>query len=212
MFLLVIFIGFVVGFHELVEGQVEDEKYCPFFYNRPTAPMQFPPAGQSPLNCSWYHEEACCRSEEIPGIMRTLLPLPNSHFNCQIALSRMACWFCSPNQKYFYIGEQVRICQSLCDYIYAVCGEAIIHGKYVSNVYHNGTAFCEERRMMVVDDGVDGHGGCYGGDFDLVSQGRSRFDPSFESKSKLTGSSIAYITVVITIFVIWAFVMIINCK
>eukprot|EP00043_Microstomoeca_roanoka_P004239 m.48435 g.48435 ORF g.48435 m.48435 type:complete len:229 (+) comp12400_c0_seq3:85-771(+) len=137
-----------------------EQKYCPFFGNRGTERLSRPAVGERNLNCSWYYEDACCRSTEIYGVFQEQRAIPGADFGCQIALSRLMCWICDPDQASFYYGEQLYVCQSLCDYVYAACGSALIQGKAIAELYPSPTAFCEARRYQVVSDE---QGGCFDG-------------------------------------------------
>ena len=59
------------------------------------------------------------------------------------------CYICSPRQYKFYGKERLTVCIEFCDEIYSACGEAILKGSKISEIYLNGSEFCRSRRFNV---------------------------------------------------------------
>ncbi|EGD82005.1 hypothetical protein PTSG_02692 [Salpingoeca rosetta] len=171
---------------DVATAQDESPQYCPYFGNRGTEPLMRPGIGDRNLNCSWYHDNACCRANEVYDIFQTQRALPGADFGCQIAMSRLMCWVCDPDQALFYYNEQLHICQSMCDYVFAACQDALFQGRTLREQFGTSRALCEARRFKVVQDGGDE--ACFDGALSLTSAG-GRFIARREKPVKVKNSA-----------------------
>ena len=61
------------------------------------------------------------------------------------------CYICAPNQFKFYGKERLTVCNQYCDKMYDACGEAILKGSKINEIYLNGEEFCKSRRYNIDD-------------------------------------------------------------
>ena len=61
------------------------------------------------------------------------------------------CYICAPNQFKFYGKERLTVCIQYCDKMYDACGEAILKGSKINEIYSNGEEFCKSRRYNIDD-------------------------------------------------------------
>ncbi|XP_077980055.1 long-chain fatty acid transport protein 2-like [Glandiceps talaboti] len=119
-------------------------EYCTFFNNRK-------PTYQPDLkNCTWFSERSCCRQAEIAATFGKVKPLPGATEGCQQMINYLMCYICAPRQNHFYKRERLSVCESFCNLILEACGQAILKGETIGNLYDNGKDFCESRRFEVV--------------------------------------------------------------
>ncbi len=59
------------------------------------------------------------------------------------------CYICAPNQFKFYGKERLTVCLEYCDKMYSACGDAILKGSRINNIYTSGEDFCKSRRYNV---------------------------------------------------------------
>ena len=70
---------------------------------------------------------------------------------CQKYLNNLMCYICAPNQFKFYGKERLTVCSQYCDKMYDACGEAILKGSKINEIYSNGEEFCKSRRYNIDD-------------------------------------------------------------
>jgi hypothetical protein len=78
-------------------------------------------------------------------------PLIGSSELCQKYLNNLMCYICAPNQFKFYGKERLTVCSQYCDKMYDACGEAILKGSKINEIYSNGEEFCKSRRYNIDD-------------------------------------------------------------
>ena len=76
-------------------------------------------------------------------------PLIGSSELCQKYLNNLMCYICAPNQFKFYGKERLTVCIEYCDKMYNACGDAILKGSRINNIYTSGEDFCKNRRYNV---------------------------------------------------------------
>jgi hypothetical protein len=75
------------------------------------------------------------------------------------------CYICSPRytlfsvlkliikiisrQYKFYGKERLTVCYEFCEEFFNACGEAVLKGSKISEIYLNGSEFCKSRRFNV---------------------------------------------------------------
>ena len=121
------------------------KSYCSFFNNRAPTPQI------NLKNCTWYHENSCCLQAEIESTFSKVKPLIGSSELCQKYVNNLLCYICAPNQFKFYGKERLTVCRQYCDKMYSACGEAILKGSRINEIYSNGQEFCQSRRYLVED-------------------------------------------------------------
>ncbi|CAF0755138.1 unnamed protein product [Brachionus calyciflorus] len=117
--------------------------YCSFFNNRAPSPQI------NLKNCTWYKENSCCLQREIESTFSKVKPLIGSSVKCQKYLNNLMCYICAPNQFKFYGKERLTVCREYCDEMYDACGDAILKGAKIKEIYDNGEKFCESRRYNI---------------------------------------------------------------
>jgi len=119
--------------------------YCSFFNNRAPSPQI------NLKNCTWYNENSCCLQSEIESTFMKVKPLIGSSELCQKYINNLMCYICAPNQFKFYGKERLTVCSQFCDKMYDACGEAILKGSKINEIYSNGEEFCKSRRYNIDD-------------------------------------------------------------
>jgi hypothetical protein len=59
------------------------------------------------------------------------------------------CYICSPTQFKFYGRERLTVCEPFCNEMYEACGESVLKGSKINEIYSNGYEFCVSRRYNV---------------------------------------------------------------
>ena len=118
-------------------------QYCSFFENRA------PTAQPGLKNCTWFKDNSCCMQQEIAATFGKVKPLKGASVECQKYINYLMCYICAPYQNLFYQWERMTVCESFCDSLYAKCKDAILKGSIISQLYDNGTDFCESRSFLV---------------------------------------------------------------
>jgi hypothetical protein len=153
--------------HHLFQSDIEQKplNYCSFFNNRAPSPQI------NLKNCTWYKENSCCLQSEIESTFSKVFilflfvrpihclnksinlfkvkPLIGSSELCQKYLNNLMCYICAPNQFKFYGKERLTVCLEYCDQMYNACGDAILKGSRINNIYTSGEDFCKNRRYNV---------------------------------------------------------------
>jgi hypothetical protein len=74
------------------------------------------------------------------------------------------CYICAPTQFKFYGKERLTVCTEYCDKMFDACGDAILKGSRINEIYSNGIEFCKSRRYNI--DVLD-HDKCFYYDIEL---------------------------------------------
>lgn len=103
------------------------------------------------FNCTWFRPDACCTNEELHDLIDYQPGFDTSSPECRSRLQYLQCYVCSPGQNVFYNrGSYIlRVCESLCDEIYAECADATFRGVKVRDRYSSGADWCRSRRFGV---------------------------------------------------------------
>ena len=76
-------------------------------------------------------------------------PLIGSSKRCQLYINSLMCYICAPNQFKFYGQERLTVCVEFCDKMYDACGDAILKGSKINEIYSSGEKFCQGRRYTI---------------------------------------------------------------
>ena len=122
-----------------------------------TLNFMFPGGGRTPKeayslsNCTWYKEQSCCRHTEVTSVFKAMMPLETSNSKCYNLMNYLMCYFCSPEQEYWFRSQRLHICTSYCSQIYSQCKDATYNGETIGKKYENGQKFCEAQLFNVVE-------------------------------------------------------------
>ena len=118
-------------------------QYCSFFNNRA-------PSAQPGLkNCTWFKDNSCCMQQEISATFGKVKPLKGASLECQRYINYLMCYICAPYQNVYYQGGNLTVCEFFCNSLFDNCKTAILKGSVISELYKNGTKFCESRGFKV---------------------------------------------------------------
>ncbi|KXJ19807.1 uncharacterized protein LOC110251577 [Exaiptasia diaphana] len=127
-----------------------------------------PKEAYSLSNCTWYKEQSCCRHTEVTSVFSAMMPLETSSKKCHNLMNYLMCYFCSPEQEFWYRSDRLHICSSYCNDIYKECSDAKYRGETIGSKYKNGQEFCNAQLFKVV---------------------KSRFERCFEFDDTLFGAA-----------------------
>lgn len=125
--------------------QTATEYYCPYFKNRAPSPQP------DLKNCTWYKENSCCLQHELEIIFANIPPPDGASDRCRKYMNYLMCYVCAPNQNVFYsiAQERLTVCEEFCNDWFDACGEALLKGTKIKNVYDSGKEFCDARKFSV---------------------------------------------------------------
>ncbi|PAA66161.1 hypothetical protein BOX15_Mlig017771g1 [Macrostomum lignano] len=137
--------------------QEEDQKThkatkskCTFF-----AGTRYSVPESSLVNCYWYNRNACCKRIEVTSVFSSLLSkLEGQSRRCYDMLRYLLCYFCSPEQHFWFRDNKVFVCKSFCDDIYSHCRSAVMNGLEFGKAFKNGEDFCRGNNFAVQEDNV----------------------------------------------------------
>lgn len=129
-----------------------------------------PKEAYSLSNCTWYKEQSCCRHTEVTSVFNSMMPLETTNEKCYNLMNYLMCFFCSPEQEFWYHSDRLHICNPYCEKIYDTCKDAKYNGKTIGETYTNGEKFCEAQLFKVVKSQKER---CF--DFDQKLFGTSSF-------------------------------------
>lgn len=66
-------------------------------------------------------------------------------------MNYLMCYFCSPEQEFWYRSDRLHICDSYCNTIYNKCKDAKYKGFKIGEEYKSGKHFCEAQLFKVVE-------------------------------------------------------------